>query len=68
MRARQSACPNPLHNWPLPSAYLPAAEMADRRLATGWGNTRCPDCGIWGWTPGALTDDDIIALPPKEDS
>ena len=45
-------CPHPLHDWPLPSGYLDAAEMADSRLANGWGNKRCPTCGLYGWEPG----------------
>lgn len=45
-------CPNPLHNWPLPQGYTDAGEMAGSRLAHGWTNTRCPDCGLYDWTPG----------------
>lgn len=49
---RRDPCPNALHNWPLPIGYVDAAEMAASRLAHGWGNTKCPDCGLYGWTPG----------------
>lgn len=47
-------CPNVLHNWPLPVGYIDASEMAASRLAHGWANLKCPDCGLYGWTPGAF--------------
>ena len=45
-------CPNALHDWPLPVGYFDAGEMAGSRLAHGWSNTKCPDCGLYGWAPG----------------
>ncbi|SED51773.1 hypothetical protein SAMN04490240_4089 [Rhodococcus pyridinivorans] len=49
---RRDPCASTLHNWPLPAGYVDAAEMAASRLAHGWGNPKCPDCGLYGWTPG----------------
>lgn len=60
-------CPNPVHNWPLAKGYIDASGQADRRIRTGWGNPKCPTCGLYGWTPGKLHDTDTISLPPKED-
>lgn len=48
----RGTCPNILHNWPLPRSYCDAAAMADSRMAHHWSNTKCPDCGGYGWTPG----------------
>lgn len=45
-------CPDPLHDYPLPSGYTDAAETASRRLARGWANVRCRACGLYGWRPG----------------
>lgn len=61
----RSDCPNPLHNWPLARGYVDASNQADRRLRNGWSNTRCPDCHLYGWTPGKLHEDDTLVLPPK---
>lgn len=49
---RDTDCLNPLHDHPLPSGYTDAAEVAARRLRRGWGNRRCRDCGLYGWTVG----------------
>lgn len=46
-----SGCPNALHAWPLPNGYIQAHTEAEERLANGWANTKCPDCGLYGWTP-----------------
>lgn len=46
---RGTDCPNALHDRPLPSGYVDAAEVAGRRLRTGWANRKCPDCGLYGW-------------------
>ena len=48
-------CPNPIHNYPLPSSYVGAPEVAERRLRNGWRNPRCPRCGVYGWAPGRPT-------------
>lgn len=42
-------CPNALHSHPLYVNYEWAAEEAERRLAAGWLNEQCPDCGLYGW-------------------
>lgn len=49
----RSECPNVLHDWPLPRGYVDASEVAGARIAAGWSNRRCPDCGLYGWAPGA---------------
>ena len=50
--ADRDPCPNPLHDWPLPRNYVTAHEVARSRLAHGWLNRRCPDCGLFGWIEG----------------
>ena len=45
-------CPNALHDYPLPSGYVDAAEMAAKRFRRRWSQKRCPDCGLYGWLPG----------------
>lgn len=49
---RDTDCPNAFHDHPLPTGYVDAAVVAARRLRRGWGNPRCPDCGLYGWTVG----------------
>lgn len=49
---RGTDCPNALHDHPLPSGYIAAAEEAGSRLDEGWRNPKCPDCGLYGWEPG----------------
>ena len=51
----RSACPDVLHDWPLPQGYTDAAEVAASRLGHGWHNVRCARCGLYGWTPGRPT-------------
>lgn len=51
---QRDACPNAVHDWPLPSGFGDAADEAARRLARGWGNRRCPECGLYGWTLGRV--------------
>ena len=56
----RDACPDDLHDWPLPAGYVDAAEVAQRRLNDGWSNWRCPDCGLYGWRVGRrLRDADV---------
>lgn len=49
---RGTDCLNRLHDHPLPSGYVDAAVVAQRRLNKRWANPRCPDCGLYGWAPG----------------
>lgn len=64
-RGPRDACPNDLHDWPLPAGYVDASEVAQRRLNSGWSNRRCPDCGLYGWGPGRLRDTDVrVAAVP----
>lgn len=49
------SCPNTLHDWPLPDGYSDAHDVANARIANRWDSQRCPDCGIYGWTPGRET-------------
>lgn len=48
----RESCLSPQHNWPLPRGYVDACEMAANRIAHGWANSRCPECGVYGWAPG----------------
>jgi hypothetical protein len=45
-------CLNPLHDHPLPTGYIAAADVAEARLRKSWSNVKCPDCGLYGWRPG----------------
>jgi hypothetical protein len=49
---RDTDCPDPLHDRPLPAGYCDASDEAARRLRRGWGNRRCTRCGLYGWVPG----------------
>lgn len=53
----RDACPDPLHDYPLPSGYVDASEAAARRLRKGWSQSRCRSCGLYGWRPGRSTGD-----------
>jgi hypothetical protein len=53
----RDACPNMLHDYPLPAGYGDAAEAASRRIQRGWLNKRCPQCKLYGWQPGRMTGD-----------
>lgn len=58
-------CPNGLHDWPLPSGYVAADETAQRRLRNGWKNTRCPDCGLYGWSEGRKRSERDVRVPAE---
>jgi hypothetical protein len=49
---RDTDCPSPLHDHPLPVGYCDASEEAMSRLTRGWSNRRCPQCKTYGWEPG----------------
>jgi hypothetical protein len=53
----RDACPDPLHDFPLPAGYTDASEAADSRLRHRWTQRRCPACGLYGWRPGDPTGD-----------
>jgi hypothetical protein len=58
-------CANSLHDYPLPLGYVDAGEVAKHRLYKRWSNTRCPDCGLYGWTPGMhICQDCAVTTPP----
>ena len=61
-------CPDPLHDYPLPSGYVDADEAAHRRLYKGWSQSRCPRCGLYGWQPGRPTGDPCDERVPAKDS
>lgn len=48
---RGTDCPNRLHDHPLPSGYIDASAVAQRRLSQGWASRRCPSCHVYGWVP-----------------
>lgn len=52
----RNECHSRLHDHPLPTRYIDAHEVAQWRLAHGWGNEQCPECGLYGWVPGLLGD------------
>lgn len=59
-------CVNGLHDWPLPSGYVDAAEMAGSRLSHGWDNVKCYECGTYGWRQGhmkGLAAESVRVLP-----
>ena len=62
----RDACENTLHDWPLPSGYVDAAEVAERRLRNGWRNTRCVQCGLYGWREGRKRADGDTPVPTVE--
>lgn len=64
---KRSECPNALHDYPLPSAYVGASEEATRRLGSRWSNVRCPDCGLYGWRPGLRDADHPRTTPTGAD-
>jgi hypothetical protein len=45
----RDACPDPLHDHPMPSGYVAFFEEANRRGAAGWRSRRCLRCGLYGW-------------------
>ena len=58
-------CSHSVHDWPLPSGYVDAADVASVRLRRGWANLQCPRCGLYGWAPGRIdpkTDRRVEAL------
>jgi hypothetical protein len=52
---RRDACPDPVHDWPLPNGYGDAAAQAQSRLGRGWAQAECGRCGLYGWRPGRVT-------------
>jgi hypothetical protein len=61
--APRDECPNRLHDWPLPSGYIEADDVARSRLGRGWKNRKCPDCRLYGWEPGRIDErDNALAL------
>lgn len=42
-------CPNALHDWPLPDDLVANHEVAWSRIAQGWSQRQCSDCGLYGW-------------------
>jgi hypothetical protein len=41
------AAANDRHHTPVPDGYVARSEDADRRLARGQRQERCPTCGLW---------------------
>lgn len=61
----RSACPDPLHDWPLPEGFGVAPEVAARRLRNGWKNLRCPRCGLYGWREGRKRGEGDTFVPAR---
>jgi len=55
----RDACPNALHDYPLPAGYVDASVVAERRLRQRWRSARCPDCHLYGWVPPAFSKHEI---------
>lgn len=53
----RDACPNVLHDFPLPEGYVDEGEAAGLRIRNRWTCSECPDCGLYGWRPGDPTGD-----------
>jgi hypothetical protein len=62
----RDACPDALHDYPLPTGYIEASDEASRRLSRRWSNRRCGRCGLYGWAPGAR-DIDAPRTPANRD-
>lgn len=60
----RSACPQAVHDWPLPADYVDAGDTAQRRLRKGWKNVACKHCGVRGWRPGKIQAGDIKVAAP----
>ena len=58
-------CPDALHDWPLPTGYGDAAEVAASRLYRRWSNTKCPRCGLYGWRPGRIDPTTDVKTPTR---
>lgn len=56
-------CPAAVHDWPLPSGYVDASEVAHSRLYRGWSNRKCPICGRYGWGPGRIRPVTDVRVP-----
>lgn len=62
---RETDCPSPLHDFPLPPGYCDAADEAGSRLNRGWTNKRCPTCKHYGWEPGRpRTGEQLVRVRP----
>lgn len=48
---RETDCPSPLHDHPLPTGYIAASDVAGQRLYRRWRNIKCKLCGLYGWVP-----------------
>lgn len=42
-------CAGEVHQAPITKGFMSAAYEAEERLAAGWSNPACPDCGHHGW-------------------
>lgn len=65
----RSACPSPVHDWPLPHGYVDADEVAHSRLNRGWKSAQCSRCGLYGWQAGRInptTDHHVPATQPTD--
>jgi hypothetical protein len=63
----RGACPNVVHDWPLPAGYVDAATVAEGRLRRRWTNAQCDQCGLYGWIPGRINPETDHHIPARED-
>lgn len=61
----RDACPDAVHDWPLPRGYVDAWEVAESRLRRGWQNLACSRCGLYDWIPGRINKEMDHYVPAK---
>lgn len=65
---RETDCPDPLHDFPLPRGYVDAHEEAMSRLNRRWTSKRCGLCGLYGWLPGEpRKGEQVVRVRPSVD-
>lgn len=47
----RDACPDALHDHPLPDGYVESFEVSRLRVSRKWAQKKCRRCGRYGWVP-----------------